>query len=522
MSLLHAQSVRGEVGGDRLMPHLRMVTLAWVFGSVWVWAINGAAMTQFGRGLGMEDKHFGYLTALPFIGTLFQLPASYLLERYGQRKIVFLVLATLSRLLWSVAAAVPWLLPRTVTLHGAEHNLWWPTMLALLALSWILASASGPAWMNWMSDLIPRRVRGRYFALRNNVGNSIGLVVTLGIGYALDVTDRAGAASDGALAASQLMLRVTSAILAVAGLFGTLDILCFRTVADPPQPRPRQSVRLLDMVRGPLGDANFRRYLAFIFTFTFGTAFMGQYVWLYMFDVLHWTNQQANFLIVAMPLLLRLFVYGPWGRLTDRLGKKPVILISGFITMFGAVGWLLCTRENWWLGYILVMGVVVAWPGFEIATFNFILDLAGTRQDRANPAATHGGSAYVAMNSLTVAIAGVLSGLFAWAVAGWLKHWTWAPGVLGIVVTYHGLLFLISTALRAVSVIIAMTLHEPHATRTREAIRITAGEFYSNVQRMRMMPVQLAGQVMRWTYRVGNGRENKSDRTRTRTSYSSS
>mgnify|MGYP005841534959 CR=1 FL=1 len=514
MSRLPAQphDATGLTAGDRLQRQLRLVTLAWVFGSVWLWTVSGATMTQFARSLGTPDWGFGILAMLPFIGTFIQLPAGYLLERYGHRKAVFMVTATAGRLLWAVAAGVPWMLPRTVSVGEASVNLWWPSMAGLLALSWILMSASGPAWMNWMSDLIPRRVRGRYFATRNNVGNCIGLVATVAIGYALDVTERAGGVAEDIAAGisggggghDPLMLRVTSALLAVAGLMGALDILCFRGVVDLERPREHKPITMADMIRGPLRDANFRSYLAFVFVFNFGTAYIGQYVWLYMLDVLEWTNKQANLLIVAIPLAMRLFCYGPWGRLTDRLGKKPVILISGFFTIFGAAGWLLCTAENWWVGYLLVLCVVVAWPGFEIATFNFILDLSGSRRRGVAEGASGGasGGAYVAMNSLTVAVAGGLSGLFASVIAAWLRDWTWATGVMGIVLTYHGVLFIISTVLRAAAVLIAMTLREEHATRTRDAIRIMAGGFYSNVQRATVMPVELAGRAMRWTYRL--------------------
>jgi MFS family permease len=494
MSRPAAQSDRVEPAGDQLQADLRMVTLAWAFGSIWLWTISGTTLVQFARSLGTPDWGFGILATLPFLGTLMQLPGSYVLERYGHRKLLFIVVASLSRLLWSVAAGIPWLLP-------GREDLWWPVMALCIGVSWALAQASGPAWMSWMGDLIPRRVRGRYFALRNNVGQSIGLIATLAVGYALDVTERG---ED-----MHLMLRVTSAILAIAGLLGTLDILCFKWVSDR-EPPPRQpAVDVVAMFAAPLRDANFRRYLAFNFVFVFGTGYVGQYAWLFIRDVAECSNWTSNLLLIAVPLVLRLMVYGAWGRLTDRLGKKPVILISGFFTVFGAVGWIFITPERFWVGYLVVMVVSLAWPGFEVANFNFILDLAGTRRRHTKAGSAvvaGGGSSFVAVNSVVIAVAGSLSGLFGAAVAAKLgSEWVWALPAMGIVLTYHGVLFAVSTVLRAAAMMIAMGLQEEHATRTRDAIRIMTTGFYSNMTRVVTTPVRVAGSVVKMTYRVGGG-----------------
>jgi len=43
------------------------------------------------------------------------------------------------------------------------------------------------AVLAWLADLIPGRVRGRYFARRLQIGQFVGLLATLIIGYALDL-----------------------------------------------------------------------------------------------------------------------------------------------------------------------------------------------------------------------------------------------------------------------------------------------------------------------------------------------
>ncbi len=472
-----------------LRRHLRWITIAWVFGTVWLWAISGAAMTQFALALGMPDYAFGYLAALPFLGTLIQVPTSYWLERYGHRRALFLWTGAIHRALWSVAAAIPWILP------GLEAH-WWKALIGLLLVSWIFGHASGPAWMNWMSDLIPRRVRGRYFAVRNLVTLPIGILTTLAIGYVVDLAATAEATRSHD---TQIMLLVTASVLAAGGVFGVMDILCFNRVPDPSPPPARADVNLFRLMREPLRDRHFRRYLGFNFTFILATGFVGQYVWLYVLDVVEWSNWTANLLLIAVPLMLRMLVLKPWGRLIDRLGKKPVLLISGAFTVFGSFGWLLIGPERFWLGYAIIVLTSLAWPGMEIANFNFTLDFAGTRQGRSHSQAA--GTACVALNSLGISIGGVLSGLIGAGVAKGLADLSVPVALTGTVFTYHAVLFLISTVLRAVSLGFAAGLEEPKATGTRDAMRYMTSATYSNVRQAFSMPVRVVGNVARWSYR---------------------
>src|SRR5262245_59496370 len=102
--MCRAQSLRaagcGSMGSEvqatlsPVRPPLRrtlgLVTLAWLFGAVWITAVSGAPITMFAKHLGASEFQFGLLSALPFIASLLSLPASLLTERTGQRKKIFL------------------------------------------------------------------------------------------------------------------------------------------------------------------------------------------------------------------------------------------------------------------------------------------------------------------------------------------------------------------------------------------------------------------------------------------------
>ncbi|MEM7624334.1 MAG: MFS transporter [Planctomycetota bacterium] len=482
-----------------LRRQLGWIVVAWMFGSLWMWTISGAAMTQFARGLGLPDWGFGLLAALPFIGTLFQLPASWVQERFGRRKAWFMTTLTLSRVLWITVALIPWIVP--ASWGGAR----WAVMLGMIGVSWIAGQMGTPAFMSWYSDLVPRRVRGRYTAQRNTMTLPLALVATVGVGWWLWSAEGAGASGEGAASAD--LLTIASLIIGFAGLAGTIDIVCFVWVRDPKPSRGHRDTDLRGLLLGPLKDRNFRRYLAYNFTLMLGLGFLGQYVWLFVFDGAGVSALEANLMLVAVPMIIRAVAYPVWGRLVDRLGKKPVLLIAGGMFVFGPVGWLLVTPELIWPGYLLTCISPLAWPGLEIANFNFMLGMAETRKGQ------RGGTAYVAVNSIVIGVGGALSGLMGGVIAGaipgfrveWVLDVPWLMGFeagAAVVVTYHGVLFLVSMGFRVAALIWASTLHEPRATGTRDALRYMTAALYSNVRQGVLMPTRVVGRASQLSYRL--------------------
>jgi len=460
---------------------LRQVTLSWAFGSTWLYITTGAALTRYAKLLGVPEYGFGVLAAIPFLGALAQLPSSYYMEHYGHRKGLFIAAGLLHRFLWLVVAAIPWIAPTAW---------WWPALAVMMAASSLLGHVATPGVLGWFADLVPRQLRGRYFSRRMQVGQLVGLVVTVAIGLVLDRSAGMGSQA----------LRVTISLgLAVAALCGIADFLVLAFVPNPPSKGPDAGARFWSLLREPLRDRNFRCYVGYNATLTFSMGFVGQYIWLYVFDVAKMSNSQANLMLVGIPLLVAMICAPFWGRVVDRLGRRPVLLIAGALIVPGAAAWTLVTAENWWLGYLIVLVAVFAWPGIELANFNVLLGLTSS-----DSAGRHG-SAYIAMNSIAVAVAGTLSGLFGGAVAAAFHNWQ--GSFLGWPVTYHGLLFLCSAALRLLALLWALRLRDPGATATREALRAMATNIYSNMHQAIFMPARRIVSRRRQNYWMRRARE---------------
>lgn len=453
---------------------LRFMTLAWVFGGAWLYITTGAALTRFAQWLDMPMFGFGILAALPFAGGLFQLPASYWVERYGGRKRSFLIAGIFHRLLWFVIAFIPW---------WVTGQRGWVALLCIFGVSSAAANLAAPTVLAWLADLVPGRIRGRYFSRRLQVGQSVGLLATVVIGYALDQANALG---------EPTLLNTLIMALCVSAVCGVMDFVLLACIHDPPAHEPNPRLTLMGLVRGPLADSNFRRFLGFTATMTFAIGFISQFIWLYVFDVVGMSNMQANMMLVAVPLLVQMITYPLWGRLMDRLGRRPMLIIAGILVVNGASAWILVTRDHVWLGYTAVLLTAAAWPGIELGNLNVLLHLSQSeRRGRGN-------SAFVAINSVVIAISGVASGLFGGAVAEWLE--TWQGSLFGWPITYHGVLFLISAALRMVAVGWLLTLHEPGAVGTRTAIRYVVSHVYSNMQQAIFMPTRRLGAFRVFTF----------------------
>ena len=207
---------------------------------------------------------------------------------------------------------------------------------------------------------------------------------------------------------------------------------------------------------------------------TLNSGFMQQFTTLLLLDKRHvgLSSGGTQLVVLVVPMVAQFLALPVWGRAVDRMGKKPVLKLAGLALVPVALGWCLLGPGNLWLAFVLAAAHMVLWCGVEIANFNYVLDASGAADD-----GTGGGSAYVAVNSVIVNIAGCLGGLVAGLIAQGLKDWSWTPPFGTHAASFYDVLFILSGALRLAAVaLILPLLHEPAARSAAEALRfITAG-----------------------------------------------
>lgn len=462
---------------------LRRIIVSWLFGAAWMYLVTGAIFTRYAKLLHVSNFGFGILATIPFAGALIQLPTSLFLERYGWRKQIFLWSATLHRFLWLIIAVLPWLLPLS----------WqWPALLSIMLVSTLLANISSPAWLAWMAELIPGQIRGRYFSRRMQFGQAVGLVLSFLSGLILDWPQPD----------QQILLRnIISTLFAIAAICGMADILLFLSVPDTEETARRPDLSLRGLVRGPLMDSNFRRFLGYSFSMTFAVGFMGQFVWLYIFDVVGMSNSRANLLLVSIPLAMGIISYPFWGWVVDRFGSKIALITAGCLVVNGGTAWMFFTRDSWIPAYFLSLTATAAWAGMDIGGFNLLLRMT---QDKDRRRASN--TAVIAINSVVVAIAGTLSGVFGGTIAEWLGD-EWQTTICGQTFTYHSVLFFCSALLRVIAVGRLLSLKETRKKlQAREAFRYMATNVYSNILQATFFPVRIIGRLTKASSKISKKR----------------
>ncbi|MCE5279336.1 MAG: MFS transporter [Planctomycetaceae bacterium] len=531
------------VRGPELRTALRTVTAAWMFGTVWMVCVTGSRVTLFCRALGFTDFDFGLLAGLPFLATLGNLIAALLIERTGLTKHQFLDFATVSRVLYAVVALIPLVaMLAWVPSLPARWAVW--TMQAVMLASAFLAALSVPAWWTWMGDLIPRRIRGRYFAHRSRLSLLVNIPVAIVLAVALDSLTRFG--SDGqklpmTMEHQPLLFWCVCGIFVFSAVMGTLDILLFRRLreivpssresdAEVPGTLPSRTGKLslggsiaqmAQYIVLPMRDRSFRYYVTYGMIITFAAMLGSQFMWLDVLERLKFSQTGTDGLFMILAPVVGLIGCKGWGRLIDRWGRRPVLIFGGCLTVLSVMPYFLASpltpnpsfvagainavaawvhgvtgwgSETWLspeapVGAWLIMSTSMlmggtGWMGVQLAQNSIILSFADGR----------GRSRFIATHAVLISVGGLagslLGGYLAWAFE-WLKT---SPIVMGPFVwnNYH-VTFLMSLLARMGAVAMAVAMPEPGSAGVTHIMRYVTTGIYSNLVSRLFYPLRILG-----------------------------
>ncbi len=480
--------------GRPLRGALRTVTVAWMFGVVWMSCISGSQMTLFCRLLGFQQYHFGILAAIPFAATYAQLIAAAIIERTGLRKYMFIVNACIQRLLWVAIAATPLLLGRG---HAAIA-----IFMALYGLAAVLAHLSSPPWTSWMSDLIPRRIRGRYFANRSLWTIPIQIVVVFSAGIVLDLATTKNAPLE--IARQPLLLGTICGLFVVGAVFGVTDILLFlriREIATPAllsgpegqgEPKAGLVTALLEPIRvvaRSYGDRVFRNYALYGAVIAFSMTVSDQYFWLNALEEVGYSKLGTNLVFMVCGAVSYLLVARMWGRLIDRWGRRPILILATAGTVLSPLGWFFIPAANLPLAYLI--GVIscliggMTWGAVSLGQVGIVMGFSETK----------GRSYYIAAAAVVAAVGGVFGGLAGGGIAYALRGLQDSPLHLGPFHwnNYHAT-FLASMLLRGGAILFLVGMPDPGARPLREMMRQVRFDAYSNVMTRLFWPLRAVGQ----------------------------
>lgn len=384
-----------------------------IFAAVYSNITGGVLLTNFVMDLGASPTQIGLLASIPLIANFLQPLGAHWSEQLASRHWYCLIVYIPSRLLWLL------LVLGLELLHGdyIEPQSLIIGTLAIASLSYGVGALGSAAWLSWMAVLVPKRLRGRYFGLRNSAANLTTLITVPLMGLA--ISRWPSGAVDG-----------FGVLLGVAIAFGLISLAFQNLMADinpksqqllsEPEEKPQTDLAL--KVEEPIStqQSNFWIFLLYLSGWMFAFSLSAPFFNLYMLDNLNLPISQVtlyNSLMAGANLLMLMI----WGRLADRVGNRVVLAIAGITLAFIPVLWLLVgadSRSLWlWLPLLhVVMGGTGA--AIDLCNNNLQIGVAPTRKP----------STYFGWMAAAAGISGALGTTLGGYCA---EHWT-QNGLLGV------------------------------------------------------------------------------------------
>ncbi|OUL28254.1 MFS transporter [Nostoc sp. 106C] len=420
---------------------LRALTFESVFASIFYSIIGGALLSNFLLELGAGPTEIGLLAAIPQMANLLQPLGAYLVTRSTSFRSYFMSIFIPSRLLWLI------LLPAIglVKLSGlAGYPVAQLTLGILLAANIIEAFGRAP-WLGWSAVLVPQRLRGRYFGFRNSILGLTNFIAVPLLGLAVSAWPGG-------------KLQGYSVILAFGIILGVISVVCQIWMKDvnPQLFKVGDSDTSQSQTQGIdlsfLKDGNFLRFVFYLSIWCFSVNISGPFFNLYLLDDLDIDISVVtvyNGLGTAANMLMLLV----WGKLADRIGNRPLLLLVGVLVAVTPLLWLFVSSNEisfWVCLPCLHMLAGGTWAAIDLCTNNLMMGISPLRHQ----------SSYFAIAG---AIAGI-TGALGTTVGSFLATVPAAGGLLG--------LFVLSGLLRIAALVPLIFVQEQRSTPLGQLIRV--------------------------------------------------
>ncbi len=438
-----------ELNRLEVLRGLRMATWEASFATVWATLTTGIFMTGFALWLGANNIVIGIMTSIPTFCGLIQIVASYFTDRLPARKPITAWFSLLGRGLWLPILLLPLLLPRSVAL-GA--------FLVLLAGSYVSLNIPLPAYMSWMSDLVPADHRGRYFGRRNMIAGIVAMVLGLPAAWFLDFTTKR----------HHWGVFGFSVLFGVGLLGGVLSFLCLLRQPEPPLHRPPPSedapqgfAGILAYYKTPFNDKNFVRLMTFNVVFGLGQNFAAHFYTVYALKNLNIDNVWLQ-VFATLTSISSLTSMPLWGYLSDRFGNKPLLALGVCGTFTLPLFWVVVnpTKPGLMFALLTLLNLLggLSWAGVTLTQFNLLISMSPSQKTPIYVATMS------AITGLTGGLAPLVGSLIMSGLTGWTGHF------LGIDWLNFHVVFFISAMLRLTGLLFLRKVEDGRAASTKEVL----------------------------------------------------
>ncbi|WP_392534818.1 MFS transporter [Nostoc sp. C117] len=433
---------------DAIRSSLKASTVDGIFAALFSIGSGGILLGNFLVELNASPVVFGMVSSIPMLVNLFQPMGAYLSERSTSRFQYSLRTHGIGRLVWLILVigivSFSW--------GGINSNQLVVLSLVILLCSHLLGGLGTASWFSWIAMLVPRRLRGRYFGLRNSLANLTELV---GLPIAgLAVSHWYGGTIQG-----------YGVILLLGIIFGIISLGCqyFQVDMNPQlqntyyansaqtseiklDSTPNEPGEISEAICLPQMPAseneidssiwknsNFLVFLLYFGLWTFAVNLSAPFFNLYLLDTLNldvsWVTLYNSLRAGAHMLMLLV-----WGRLADKIGNRPILISTGILIAVIPWLWLKIGSNplDLWL-WLPLLHIFIGsnWGAVDLCNNNLQIEIAPVKNQ----------SIYFA---IAAAVAGA-SGALGATIGGFIAQFAGSFGIAGV--------FIVSGVLRLASLI---------------------------------------------------------------------
>ncbi|HEY9897131.1 MAG TPA: MFS transporter, partial [Candidatus Sericytochromatia bacterium] len=379
-------------------------TLDGVFAAIFLNVTGGVLLSNFLVELHASPTEVGLLSSIPMLANLIQPLGAFLGNRTTSRHRYCLWVYVPSRLIWLLLAAgivfSSW--------HGGNAQQLVRWTLATVCMTHFIGALGGASWLSWLASLVPRRLRGRYFGIRNSIASLTNLLSVPLLGFAVSTFPGGSVRGFGVV----LLLGIVAGIISLGfqffmvdinpqrqqgGIWGTEEKKGTRELGNTEAEEERgeaESTESITQTLAPipltpdhspllfLKDKNFLFFLLYFSAWMFAVNLSAPFFNLYMLDNLaidvSWVTVYNSLQAGAMMVMLVL-----WGRLADRVGNRPILLAVGILVAITPLLWLGTGTNSLSLWLWLPLLHIVAgatWAAIDLCSNNLQLSVAPVQQ----------------------------------------------------------------------------------------------------------------------------------------------
>jgi MFS family permease len=306
-------------------------------------------ITPLALELKANTTHISWLAGLPsFTMAAAQLAAPDLSERAGSRKGFILTVYFLHALMFIPILLVPYLFN--------VSPVWW--LIAFVTISTVLGTIAYPSWGSMMADLVPVRLRGRYFGSRGMITGFITQVFFFIAGGIL-------------MLFSGAIFTGYAVLFAGATFFRLLSFFFFSQMYEPAEATSKEKgPGLFELIRN-IGSSNLGKFIVFFSLIDFSVSIASPYFAVFMRRDLNFSY--ITYVIICSASQISNILFLPfWGRRADSVGNLKIIKIVSILMPFVPLLWLVSSNVFYLIAANAYSGFV--WSGFGLAGNNFAYD----------------------------------------------------------------------------------------------------------------------------------------------------